>query len=194
MSKPRYLSSNEAARRLGIEPSTWRAYHSRKTTPEPDVWIGATPGWSESTIDGWERPGQGARTDRAPVPTTCRAATRHGYGRTCKSDEWKDGFCRTHHPGSAVAADFGLSAHEKCRLEYVERVKTAIRADEVTGLTMAQARCLIPAEVASKAARDDFESVVRRDDEIVVSREPRINAAGRVQQQVVLRLRPVTDA
>ena len=60
----RYLSGTQAAHRLGIQPATWRAYVARRQCPPADVWVGDIPGWLPETIDGWQRPGQGARTDR----------------------------------------------------------------------------------------------------------------------------------
>lgn len=62
----RYLSGTECARRLGIEPTTWRGYWHRRLTPPPDAWIGDVAGWLPETVDGWQRPGQGARTDVNP--------------------------------------------------------------------------------------------------------------------------------
>ena len=67
-----YLSGGQAAERLGLAPSTWRALRSRRKTPPPDVWIGSTPGWLPETVDQWERPGQGARTDKTNRPASAR--------------------------------------------------------------------------------------------------------------------------
>ncbi len=57
-----YLSGKQVAQRLGIKPDTWASYRSRGYTPEPDVMIGDIAGWLPETVDGWLRPGQGART------------------------------------------------------------------------------------------------------------------------------------
>lgn len=59
-----YLAGTQVAARLGIQPATWRAYVARQQCPPADVWVGDIPGWLPETIDGWQRPGQGARTDR----------------------------------------------------------------------------------------------------------------------------------
>jgi hypothetical protein len=57
------LLGPDVARHLGIQPATWRGYYRDGRTPEPDGWIGGKPWWLAQTIDSWERPGQGARTD-----------------------------------------------------------------------------------------------------------------------------------
>lgn len=106
---------------------------------------------------------------------TCRAATKHGFGRRCLNEVWKDGYCRDHHPGAA-AADFGLSRDELQRLELVHAVKAQLLVGS-EGLTM-----------ASKVAREVVEQALRKDPEINSAMERRTNAAGRMQDQVVLRL------
>lgn len=62
---PRYLAMADIARRCGLAPSTVRTYRLRGELPEPDAWIGDTPGWTVDTIDRYRLtlPGQGARTD-----------------------------------------------------------------------------------------------------------------------------------
>ncbi|MDU1351257.1 MAG: transcriptional regulator [Actinomyces sp.] len=65
----RYLSSKEAAARVGIAPGTWQSYIAKGLTPPPDALIGESTGsargWLPETIDRWQanRPGRGARTD-----------------------------------------------------------------------------------------------------------------------------------
>jgi len=63
------LGIAQAAARLGVKPSTWRAYMAREQAPAPDgrEEISGTPWWWDSTIDafGKARPGRGARTDLA---------------------------------------------------------------------------------------------------------------------------------
>lgn len=60
-----YLSSSEAAARIGIKHGTFCSYRRQGRTPAPDARIGKTEGWLPGTIDEWNknRPGQGARTD-----------------------------------------------------------------------------------------------------------------------------------
>lgn len=60
-----YLSSSEAAARIGIKHGTFCSYRQQGRTPPPDAKIGKTEGWLPETIDAWNqtRPGQGARTD-----------------------------------------------------------------------------------------------------------------------------------
>lgn len=59
----RYLSRAEVADRIHVRSATL----SRYKLPEPDAMVGDTRGWLPETIDQWQqdRPGQGARTDRA---------------------------------------------------------------------------------------------------------------------------------
>lgn len=72
------LTVPRAAARLGVKPKTFTAYVSRAKkaaaegrsrptdAPQPDGYFdGRTPWWWDTTIDGWNRPGQGARSDRA---------------------------------------------------------------------------------------------------------------------------------
>lgn len=64
----RYLSLKEFAERTGLAYSTVKAYwyRERPLLPPPDAQIGDNPphvGWLEETVDTWERPGRGARTD-----------------------------------------------------------------------------------------------------------------------------------
>ncbi len=62
------LTAKQAAERLGMPLGTFTAYVSRHQAPQPDG-VADPCGcrwWYESTIDGWVRPGRGARTDLAP--------------------------------------------------------------------------------------------------------------------------------
>lgn len=54
-----YLSFSEVAQLLGVPSGSLSGYK----LPEPDVWIGRTRGWSQSTIEQWNasRPGHGGR-------------------------------------------------------------------------------------------------------------------------------------
>jgi hypothetical protein len=55
----------EAAARCQVAPATWRGYVARKQAPQPDGRDGqGRPWWYVTTLDAWQRPGQGARTDR----------------------------------------------------------------------------------------------------------------------------------
>lgn len=60
-----YWTVAEIAEHWGVKVSTVRSYRSRKRgeLPEPDKVYGRTPLWKPATIIGFERPGQGARTD-----------------------------------------------------------------------------------------------------------------------------------
>lgn len=60
-----YWTITEIAEHWGVKESTVYSYRSRKRgeLPEPDHKYGRTPLWRPATIIGFERPGQGARTD-----------------------------------------------------------------------------------------------------------------------------------
>lgn len=60
-----YWTINDVAEHWGVTPQTIRTYRSRKRgeLPEPDRVFGRSPVWKPATITGFERPGQGARTD-----------------------------------------------------------------------------------------------------------------------------------
>jgi len=53
----------EVAAHLEVAAGTVRGYLSREQMPKPDGRLGRTPWWWRSTIEGWARPGRGARTD-----------------------------------------------------------------------------------------------------------------------------------
>lgn len=55
------LTVEECAERVGLRPSTFRAYVTRGLAPKPDGHVGRTPWWAPSTIATWNRsrPGQG---------------------------------------------------------------------------------------------------------------------------------------
>lgn len=58
------LSIADVARALGVTEGTVRGYRSRGQMPAADSPAGArSPWWDRSTITGWVRGGQGARTD-----------------------------------------------------------------------------------------------------------------------------------
>jgi hypothetical protein len=63
----RRLASTAAARYLGIDPATWRAYVSRGQAPKPDGHDEDFDRdyWLESTLKAFKdnRPGPGTRTD-----------------------------------------------------------------------------------------------------------------------------------
>lgn len=65
-----YLTMTDIAARLGIEPGTVRKYRSSGRLPEPDIMLGATPGWLPATIDTWatSRPGRGVGGGRPRKP------------------------------------------------------------------------------------------------------------------------------
>ena len=81
VAKDERLTARAAAERLGIKPDTWWSYVNRAAyerevgrdrpnlAPPPDgrEELSGTPWWWASTIDAWKanRPGRGARTDRA---------------------------------------------------------------------------------------------------------------------------------
>lgn len=48
------LTVAEVCQRLGIAPSTWRAYVARGQAPQPDRRIGREPLWSPRTIERWQ--------------------------------------------------------------------------------------------------------------------------------------------
>ncbi|MCD5310866.1 helix-turn-helix transcriptional regulator [Kineosporia babensis] len=58
------LPGPAVAELLGIASGTWRGYVSRGQAPAPDGRSGdGRPYWTTATLDAWDRPGQGARTD-----------------------------------------------------------------------------------------------------------------------------------
>ncbi len=59
------LGIHQAARRVGLRPSTLRFYRHKGLLPEHDGTFGVTHWWYQSTIDHWSgnRPGRGYRTD-----------------------------------------------------------------------------------------------------------------------------------
>lgn len=73
MSKPKLLGYAEVSARLGVEIRAVRTYLAKARAhraagdprpgdmPEPDLTVGRSPAWLESTIVAWEkrRPGQG---------------------------------------------------------------------------------------------------------------------------------------
>jgi hypothetical protein len=67
-----YWTVADIADHWGVTPQTVRTYRSRKRgeLPEPDKVFGRSPVWKPSTIIGFVRPGQGARTDLPERPTT----------------------------------------------------------------------------------------------------------------------------
>jgi hypothetical protein len=75
MKVPRYLGYKEIGDLFGVYGSTvskWRTRYSKTDhpCPEPDVWIGDTPGWANSAVwKAWRvtLPGQGA--GGGPLPT-----------------------------------------------------------------------------------------------------------------------------
>lgn len=64
-----YYSSEDFAAHHGLDAGTIRGYRNRGYLPEPDVVIGVDPekrrhyGWKRETVENWERPGRGKRTD-----------------------------------------------------------------------------------------------------------------------------------
>ncbi|MGW2223814.1 hypothetical protein [Streptomyces formicae] len=65
-----YWTVADVAAHWRIATQTVRTYRSRKRgeLPEPDHRYGRTPLWRPATIIGFERPGQGARTDLPDKP------------------------------------------------------------------------------------------------------------------------------
>jgi hypothetical protein len=62
-----YWTIKDVAEYWGVTEQTIRTYRSRKRgeLPEPDAVFGRSPAWRPATIMGFERPGQGKRTDLA---------------------------------------------------------------------------------------------------------------------------------
>jgi hypothetical protein len=60
-----YLNLEEFAERRKLAPGTVRDYYADGRLPPPDSTHGPRkrPGWLPETVDNWERPGRGARTD-----------------------------------------------------------------------------------------------------------------------------------
>ena len=57
-----YISLGQFAAQIGVKPSTLSGYK----VPQPDVMVGSTRGWKQSTVDEWiaTRPGKGAGAGR----------------------------------------------------------------------------------------------------------------------------------
>lgn len=49
----KHLTTEDVAARLGVTPSTVRAYHSRGQMPPPSGRIGRTPYWTPRDIEPW---------------------------------------------------------------------------------------------------------------------------------------------
>ncbi|QGJ93545.1 helix-turn-helix DNA binding protein [Arthrobacter phage Mufasa8] len=76
MAKPKLLGYEQVAERIGVDIRAVRTYLAKARQhraegnprpgdmPEPDLVIGLSPAWFESTIARWEkkRPGRGRRT------------------------------------------------------------------------------------------------------------------------------------
>jgi hypothetical protein len=75
------ISLKGFARRRKLGYTTIRGYYRDNRLPEPDGWLTddpggdskitkddvyRRPGWLPDSIDNWQRPGQGARTDLKP--------------------------------------------------------------------------------------------------------------------------------
>lgn len=63
-----YWTAKDIAEYWNIKTATVHTYRTRKWLPEPDHRIGNSPVWYPQTIIEFERPGQGARTDRPDRP------------------------------------------------------------------------------------------------------------------------------
>lgn len=63
------MSAADFARYHDLDPGTIRRYKHDGRLPEPDAVIGMEDterqhhGWLPKTVEAWQRPGQGARTD-----------------------------------------------------------------------------------------------------------------------------------
>jgi len=61
------IGNDAAAAYVGLRPDTWRPYVTRGLAPKPyrrEISGGhALPVWRRADLDGWVRPGRGARTD-----------------------------------------------------------------------------------------------------------------------------------
>jgi hypothetical protein len=58
------LTTAQFADLIGVAAATVRGYVSRGQAPVPDGWTtSGRPWWHRTTVEAWERPGQGARTD-----------------------------------------------------------------------------------------------------------------------------------
>ncbi len=67
----------DVAAHLEIKPDTVRAYNTRGQMPPPDGRDDyGRPWWHPSTIEGWQRPGRGNRSDRRGHPKPKAAPER----------------------------------------------------------------------------------------------------------------------
>lgn len=64
-----YLTINDVARMIGVQPATLRKYRSDNRLPKADIQIAQSPAWKPATIEKWiaSRPGQGVGGGRKPA-------------------------------------------------------------------------------------------------------------------------------
>ena len=55
MTDDRYLSTEEAATYLGVHRKSIPRWRRDGTFPDPDFWLGRSPGWRRETLDQWRR-------------------------------------------------------------------------------------------------------------------------------------------
>ncbi|MDD4865684.1 MAG: hypothetical protein PHQ28_00700 [Mycobacterium sp.] len=77
------LSLRGFARRRGLAPGTVRRYHAEGRLPPPDGQLtdGAGirhVGWFPESVDNWQRPGQGSRTDLKHRHDEIAGVTKNG--------------------------------------------------------------------------------------------------------------------
>lgn len=56
-------TAQQCADEWGVKLKTWHSYVSRSQAPAPARRVGRTPVWNPDTVRGYERSGQGKRTD-----------------------------------------------------------------------------------------------------------------------------------
>lgn len=106
-----WLDVAAIAARYGIKAGTWRAYVSRGQAPAPDdpdagrpAWY-RRPRWRAATLDGWTRPGQGARTDVAAARRKAAAGRRAELAEHRQVDANCAAWLAANHRGLLDAAD-----------------------------------------------------------------------------------------
>ena len=59
------LDRAATAARFGIQPASVTVEVRRGSLPKPDGYVGRSPWWWSTTLDGWQRPGRTGRPRKA---------------------------------------------------------------------------------------------------------------------------------
>ncbi len=106
-----WLDNEAAAALAGVKLCTWRSYVARGYAPPPDdpdldrIRCHRRPRWRASTLAGWKRPGQGARTELAGQRAALVAARRAEYAEVTAPTEQLQAWLAVNHRALLEAAD-----------------------------------------------------------------------------------------